>query len=84
MSLSLFMLDDVFCPAEDFFFNRGQFWPSGIVVACICPPKWSSVYPCVNPVQAGITKSRLEVQNTLVKIPIILALIEYVIQCQIL
>ena len=61
-------------------FTRGQFWPSGIVVACVC------VYVCVclcvrqswacpsdnsSTVQAGITKFGPEKQNTLVKIPIV-------------
>ena len=61
-------------------FTRGQFWPSGIVVACVC------VYVCVclcvrqswacpsdnsSTVQARITKFGPEKQNTLVKIPIV-------------
>ena len=32
------------CPGFFFFFTRGQFWPSGIVVACVCV----SVSLCVN------------------------------------
>ena len=57
--------------------TRGQFWPSGIVVASVC----LSVCLCVrqslacprdnlSPVQARITKFGPEEQNTLVKIPI--------------
>ena len=61
-------------------FTRGQFWPSGIVVACVC------VYVCVclcvrqswacpsdnsSTVQARITKFGPEKQNTLVKIPVV-------------
>ena len=63
-----------------FFFTRGQFWPSGIVIACVC----GSVCPCVcvyqsracphdnsSPIQARITKFGPEMQNTLVWIPIV-------------
>ena len=61
------------------FITRGQFWPSGIVVASVC----LSVCLCVrqslacprdnlSPVQARITKFGPEEQNTLVKIPIVL------------
>ena len=64
-------------------FTRGQFWPSGIVVACVCV----CVCPCVcqfvcqslacllddsGPVQARITKFRPKMQKTLVKVPIVL------------
>ena len=64
-------------------FTRGQFWPSGIVVACVCV----SVCPCVREcvyqsracphnnsplVQARITKFGTKVQKTLVKVPIVL------------
>ena len=58
--------------------SKGQFWPQGIVVACIylsmcayvhqpraCPHHNSS------PIQARITKYGWEVPNTLVKIPIV-------------
>ena len=66
------------------FFTRGQFWPSVIVVACIC--MCVCVCPCVcvsvclsqaclhhssSPVQVWISKFGPEVQNTLVKIPIV-------------
>ena len=62
--------------ADVSFFTRGQFWPPGIVVACVC------VCVCINhllvrtitssPVQARITKFGPDKQNTLVKIPIVL------------
>ena len=61
-------------------FTRGQFWPSGIVIACVC----GSVCPCVcvyqsracphdnsSPSQARITKFGQEMQNTLVWVPIV-------------
>ena len=63
-------------------FTRGQFWPSGIVIACVC----GSVCPCVcmcvyqsracphdnsSPIQARITKFGPEMQNTLVYVPIV-------------
>ena len=65
--------------SQKLFFTRGQFWPSGIVVASVC----LSVCLCVrqslacprdnlSPVQARITKFGPEEQNTLVKIPIVL------------
>ena len=44
------------------FFTRGQYWPSGIVVACVCPSVRQSVRHQVcprdnsSPVQATITK----------------------------
>ena len=59
------------------FITRGQFWPSGIVIACVC----GSVCPCVSvyvyqsracphdnssPIQARITKLGPEMQNILV------------------
>ena len=57
---------------------RGQFWPTGIVVACVCV----SVSLCVNhllvrtitwdPFQARITKFGPKMQNNLVKVPIVL------------
>ena len=43
-------------------FTRGQYWPSGIVVACVCPSVRQSVRHQVcprdnsSPVQARITK----------------------------
>ena len=59
-------------------FTRGQFWPSGIVIACVCV----SVCPCVyqslacphdnsSAGQARITKFGSEIQSTLVKMPIV-------------
>ena len=69
------------------FFTRGQFWPSGIVVACVCV----CVCVCVclsvclsvcqslacpgdnsGPVQARIAKFGPKMQKTLVKVPIVL------------
>ena len=61
----------------EIIFTRGQFWPSGIVVACVCV----SVSLCQSlacprdnsrPVQARITKFGTQVYKTLVKIPIVL------------
>ena len=71
--------------AAKVIFTRGQFWPSGIVIACVC----GSVCPCVcmcvcvyqsracphdnsSPIQARITKFGPEMQNTLVWVPIVL------------
>ena len=54
-------------------FTRGQFWPSGIVIACVCVCVYQSLaFPHDNSssVQARITKFGPEKQNTLVKIPI--------------
>ena len=65
-----------------FFFTRGQFWPSDIVVACICLSiiymfvcvcqSWACMHDNSLPIKARITKFGTEVQNTLVKIPIVL------------
>ena len=66
-----------------FIFTRGQFWPSGIVVACVCLSVCVSVCVCVRQpracprhksprVQARTTKFRQKVQNNLVKVPIVL------------
>ena len=65
------------------FFTRGQFWPSGIVVACVCLSVCVSVCVCVRQpracprhkstrVQARTTKFGKKVQNNLVKVPIVL------------
>ena len=60
------------------FFTRGQFWPSGIVVAPVRPSVRPSVRHQVcprdnsSPVQAMITKFGPKMQNTLVKVPIVL------------
>ena len=62
-------------------FTRGQFQPSGIVIACICLcvrlSVFASVYhpivwPCENSstVQDGTTKFKQIIQNTFVKVPI--------------
>ena len=62
-------------------FTRGQFWPSGIVVACVCVcvSVCLSVCLCVNhefvraiTLQARITKFGAQMQNTLVKVAIVL------------
>ena len=55
-------------------FTWGQFWPPGIVVAPVRPSVHHQVCPCDNssPVQAKITKFGPKMQNTLVKVPIIL------------
>ena len=52
--------------------TRGQFWPSGIVVAPVPPSIRHQVCPRDNssPVQAKITKVGPKMQNTLVKVPI--------------
>ena len=57
---------------------KGQFWPSCIVVACVCldvsiRARQSRTCPCDNLslVQPGITKFGPEVQHNLFKIPII-------------
>ena len=54
-------------------FTRDQFWPPGIVVACVCPcvsvyVRQSLACPCDNssPIDARITKFGQEVQNNLV------------------
>ena len=64
-------------------FTRGQFWPSGIVVACVCLSVCVSVCVCVRQpracplnksprVRARTTKFGQKVQNNLVKVPIVL------------
>ena len=58
-----------------FVFTRGQFWPPGIVVACVCPcGRQSPACPRdnISPYQPRITKFEPDVENTLVKIPIVL------------
>ena len=63
-------------------FTRGQFWPSGIVIACVCVSVRVSECLCVyqslacphdnsSAVKAKITKLGSEMQNTLLKMPII-------------
>ena len=60
-------------------FTRGQFWPLGIVITCICVCPCvcvslcqSLACPCDNsgPVQARIAKFWPKMQKTLVKVPI--------------
>ena len=71
--------------------NRGQFWPSGIVIACICEclcvsrSIQSRACPRDNsgPVQARIAKFEPKMQETLVKVPIVLGAIELDLQGQI-
>ena len=62
-------------PAQfNYFFTRGQFWPSGIVVACVCPcGRQSRACLCDNLslVLTRITKFEPDMQNILVKIPIV-------------
>ena len=62
-------------------FTRGQFWPSGIVVACVCVCTCVCQSVCQSlacprdnsgPVQARITKFGPKMQKTLVKVPIVL------------
>ena len=64
-------------------FTRGQFWPSGIVVACVCVCVCVSVCLSVcqslacprnnsGPVQARIAKFGPKMQKTFVKVPIVL------------
>ena len=56
------------------FFTRGQFWPSGIVVVCVCPcGRQSRACPRDNLwlVSARITKFEPDMQNILVKTPIV-------------
>ena len=61
-------------------FTRGQFWPSGIAVVWVCVSVYVSVCVCQkrvcpsdnsSTIQARITIVGPEIQNTLVKIPII-------------
>ena len=63
-------------------FTRGQFWPSGIVIACVCVCVRVCVCQTVcqslacpldnlGPVQARIAKFGPKMQKTLVKVPIV-------------
>ena len=65
------------------FFTLGQFWPSGIVIACVCGSVCLCVCVCVcqsraclhdnsSLIQARITKFRPDIQNTLVQVPFVL------------
>ena len=75
-AISQTMFSDAFLWMNSFV-TRGQFWPPGIVVACVCVcvcVYQSLACPDGNswPVQARITKFGPEKQNTLVKFPIVL------------
>ena len=68
-----------FKKAQWIVFTRGQFWPSGNVVECVCVCVCQAVCqsfacPCDNPgpIQARNTKFRPEVQNNLFKVSIVL------------
>ena len=57
-------------------FTRGQFWPSGIVVACVCVSvcvcqSWACPHDNSPLVQARITKFGTKMQKILVKVPIV-------------
>ena len=63
-----------------FFFNfgcgftRGQFWLSGIVIACMCPcvrQSWACLHDNSSQVQARITKFGPKMQNIWLKFPIV-------------
>ena len=87
-----FLLDNVIsCNCVSFFITQGQFWPAGIVVACVCLsmcpyvrqpwacPAWIGQCPQDNffwSIQARITEFGPEVQNTLVNIHIVLGVID--------
>ena len=72
---------DNFCPRPN--------WPSGIVVACVCPSVSPSVRHQVcprdnpSPVQARITKFGPYVQKHLVMIPIVMGVIDLDLQGEI-
>ena len=66
-------------------FTRGQFWPSGIVIACVCVCVRVCVCVCQSvcqslacprdnsgPVQARVAKFGPKLKKTLVKVPIVL------------
>ena len=76
----------------EMIFARGQFWLSGIVISCVCV--YVRVSVCVyqslacqhnnsSAVQARITKLGSEMQNTLVKMPIIFGVIDLDLKGQI-
>ena len=54
------------------FFNRGQLWPSGIVVACVCVLVCHSLACLSNisgPFYARISGCGPKMQTTLIKVP---------------
>ena len=60
-------------------FTRGQFWPSGIVIACVCVcvrvcvcQSLACPHDKLGPVQARIAKFGPKMQKTLVNVPIVL------------
>ena len=62
-----------------FFLTRGQFWSSGIFIACVCVcvrlfvcQSWACPLDNSWPVQTRITKFGPKVHNTLVKVPMVL------------
>ena len=66
-------------------FTRGQSWPSGIVVACVCVCVCVCLSVCQSlacprdnsvPVQARIAKFGPKMQKTLVKVPIVFGAID--------
>ena len=70
------------CLSAEMIFTRGQFWPSGIVLACVylcacvCPSVCVSVnlelVRAISRVQAWTTTFEQNMQNNLVKVPIVL------------
>ena len=74
--------DNTFIKIAMQFFTRGQFWPSGIVVVCVCLCVRPSVRPCINhelvrvithrPFKLGSPNLDHRCKKTLVKIPIVL------------
>ena len=58
-----------------YLFTRGQFWPSGIVIACVClcvRQSWACLHDNSSQVWARITKFGPKMQNILLKVPIVL------------
>ena len=70
---------------QNYVITRGHFWPSDIVIACICLSmclyfwvsmcqQWTCQHDNSSPIQVRINKFGTEVQNTKVKIPIVLGI----------
>ena len=64
----------IFQSFAQWFFTRGQFWPTGIAIACVIVSAHVCVYQSLacphdnsSAVQDSITKCGAEVQNTLIK-----------------